>query len=287
MAGHVTTVAVGRVTAGRVAAVAVTLALWGCLASGSATAAHAATAPTSTAISAGFVPDEPGAASTMELGFKIRRPGGSVPPPLIGVDFRLPAGVSLTTSELGLDSCDPNTLASAGSEGCKPDAVMGHGSALMLAPNTVEALSEPVGLTILMGQAQNRHTTLLFYADGGAPVIAQVVFVGQLVEASGPFGADLATTIPLTAGLPGEPDVTVVEMHSSIGSKGVTYYKRVHGVRVAYHPKGLIVPRHCPPGGFPFAASFRFADGTSESASTTAPCPTRGAHAHRPQRRSK
>jgi hypothetical protein len=261
---------------------AVALVACGCLAPDSTGASPTVASPSSSVtMTAGFVPNKLEAASTMELGFRIRRPAGAVPPPLTGIEFRLPAGVSLTTSGLGLNICDRTTLASAGSEGCEPDVVMGYGNALILVPDAAEALLEPVGLTVLMGPPENRHTTLLFYANGSSPAIAQTVFSGQMLEASGPFGADLDTTIPLMSGLPGEPDTTVVRMHAGIGSKGVTYYKSVHGARVPYTPKGLIVPSHCPTGGFPFGVMLRFADGSTESASTTTPCPTRGGHTRR------
>jgi hypothetical protein len=216
----------------------------------------------------------------MDLGFHLYRPGGALPPPLTGVDFLLPPGVSLTTSELGLDICDQATIENAGAEGCLPDAVMGYGNALMIAPTAVEGILEPAGVTILEAPAVNRHTTLLFDVGGSSPVIAQVVISGQMLDASEPFGANLSTIFPVTPGLPGEKDVSVVSMHAGIGSKGVTYYKDVHGVRVPYTPHGVVVPFHCPAGGFRFEARFRFADGSTEAASTVSPCPPRTGHLH-------
>lgn len=257
------------------------------LVAGLAGAPQAVAAPSSTTLTAGFSPARLGAASTIELGFQIHRPGEQVPPPLLGVNFSLPAGVSLTSSELGLNSCTRTTLVSAGSEGCQPDSVMGYGSALLIAPDAAENLVEPVHITVLMAPAEDHHTSLLFYANGGSPIIAQTMFSGQLVEASRPFGATLDATIPLTSGLPGEPDTSVVRMHASIGSLGVTYYKRVRGTEVAYTPKGVVVPLSCPAGGFPFSATFKFADGSDESAATTAPCPSHGHHTHSRRRRLK
>ncbi len=261
------------------AAAAAALVACGCLVPDANASSPPVTSPSSVTATAGFAPNKLGAASTLELGFQVRRPAGQIPPPLIGVEFHLAAGVSLTSSELGQESCSPATLASAGSKGCKPDAVMGYGNALILAPDAAEVVREPVGLTVLLGPAKNRHTTLLFYASGDSPTIAQVLFPGELLEESQPFGADLDTTIPLTLGLPGEPETTVVRMYAGIGPKGVTYYKSVHGARVAYTPKGVIVPLHCPAGGFPFGVTLRFADGSTESASTTAPCPARSGQA--------
>lgn len=150
---------------------------------------------------------------------------------------------------------------------------MGLGSATVGVPIGPGTVQEQVKLTVLMAPAVNGHTAMSFYAVGGTPVIAQLVFPGLLLPDSGPFGASLDTTIPLIPGLPGAQGVAMIAMQVSIGSKGLTYYRRVHGKSVAYVPKGFAVPLHCPAGGFPFGASFTFANGTTESASSTAPCP--------------
>jgi hypothetical protein len=266
---------------------AVVLVLGGCLTSGPAGAAPATTSRSSTSISAAFVPDKLGAPATVELGFRLGQSGDGLPRPLVGVDFLMPAGVDLSTSELGLATCDRRTLVSAGAEGCQPEAVMGYGKAVILTPDAVEALVEPVGLTVVMAPPVDRQTTLLFYASGDSPVIAQMEFSGELGESSGVYGPEIGTTIPLIAGLPGEPDARVVRMHSSIGSKRLTYYKRVHGAKVAYTPKGMLVPHDCPVGGFPFAANFEYADGSRETVSTKVPCPSRSRRGHHRGGRSK
>ena len=268
-------------------AAAIALVACGGLAPGSSAASSPATSSSSLTVTGGFVPTRLGAASTMELGFRIHRSAGETPQPVVGVEFELPAGVSLTTSELGLEVCDPAVLESAGPKGCKPNAVMGYGSALILAPDTAEAVLEPVKLTVFIGPPQDRHTTLLFYESGSSPVITQQLFSGQMLEDAGPFGADLNTTLPLTSGLPGESDTTVVQMQAGIGPKGVTYYKSVNGVRTAYTPKGLAVPSRCPAGGFPFGVTLRFANGSTESASTRSPCPSSSGSARHPRRRSR
>jgi hypothetical protein len=260
--------------------VAVTLAAC-CVVPGLAAGSPPIASASGATLTAGFSPNRLGAAAAMELGFQLHRSTAGKTPILTDVEFHLPIGVSLTTSELGLASCDSSTLRSSGVGGCQSDAVMGYGSALILAPDGAEALREPARVTVLMGSPTNRHTTLLFYASGDSPVIAQLLFSAQMVEGLGVFGADLDAAIPLTAGLPGEPDTTVLEMNATLGSSSVSYYESVHGRLVAYKPKGVAVPSHCPAGGFPFGAKFTFADGSTESASITTPCPARGAHAPR------
>jgi hypothetical protein len=75
--------------------------------------------------------------------------------------------------------------------------------------------------------------------------------------------------------VPGGPDVSIVSVQSTIGPSHLTYYKHVHGRLVAFHPRGVSVPERCPHGGFPFAAEFRFQDGSETTAATTVPCPPR------------
>lgn len=260
---------------GLISVAAVVLAICGC-AQPALTAAATNPPPSSSVFTAGFSPNRLGAYSTMELWFHLYRPDGAVPPPLVGVEFLLPPGVSLTTSSLGLDTCDETTVANVGAGGCLPDAVMGYGSAQMIAPTEAEGIVEPASVTILQAPPVDRHTTMLFDVSGVSPVIAQVAVVGQMLDAPAPFEGNLSTSFPITPGLPGEKDVSVVSMRAGIGSKGVTYYRYLHGVRVPYTPHGIVVPSHCPTGGFRFGATFHFMDGTSESASATSPCPIGG-----------
>jgi hypothetical protein len=49
----------------------------------------------------------------------------------------------------------------------------------------------------------------------------------------------------------------------------------VHGERKLVHVKGLIVPKTCPKGGFPFKVMITFLDGSSTTDTYTAPCPHR------------
>ncbi|HYM54184.1 MAG TPA: hypothetical protein VES97_02395, partial [Solirubrobacteraceae bacterium] len=126
-----------------------------------------------------------------------------------------------------------------------------------------------------MAPVQNGRLGLLFYADGEGPVYAQLIFPALILEAPAPFGGRLETQIPVIPSLPEAPNAAVVQMRSTIGPKNITYYQRSHGRTIAYHPNGLLLPSSCPRGGFPFAASFAFLDGTHASARTSVPCPAR------------
>lgn len=114
---------------------------------------------------------------------------------------------------------------------------------------------------------------LLFYAEGISPVDARIVFPGALVLAPSPFGGLVHIDVPLIPSLPEAPDVAVVRVQSILGPQHLTYYEHVHGKVVAYNPQGILLPDRCPHGGFPFAATFTFQDGSHASARTVVPCP--------------
>jgi hypothetical protein len=128
---------------------------------------------------------------------------------------------------------------------------------------------------------------VLFYAVGSTPIAAALVFPGEFLSDSGPFGGRLEITIPPTLSTPGAPSVAVTSLQSSIGPEHLTYYKRVHGKKVAYRPAGVEIPRRCPSGGFPFAADFSFQDGTTTRAKATVACPPRVVKHRHSRARSK
>jgi hypothetical protein len=106
-------------------------------------------------------------------------------------------------------------------------------------------------------------------------VYAQLVLAAELIEGTQAIGGRLVTPVPLIASVPNGPPVSIVSVTATIGPNGLTYYKHRHGRTVAFHPKGVSVPAHCPRGGFRFAATFAFADGTSTQAASAVPCPRR------------
>ena len=126
---------------------------------------------------------------------------------------------------------------------------------------------EIAALTVFSGPREGGHTTLLFDAIGKLPIGTQFVFTGVIVP--GPQGDSIETAIPLIPVLPNTPDGAIVEMTASLGTRAQTYYPTVGGRRVRFDPKGATLPGRCPAGGFPFAATFGFGDGTSADAAST------------------
>jgi hypothetical protein len=245
-----------------------------------AASALAAPASEQATLRASFTPDRLGASTTIAFGFHLQTTEGLAPPPLTGIVLHMPAGMNYTLTTLGLATCEPAVLQVKGVDGCSPNSRLGSGNALVEVPFGTGSGHEIPEVQAVSGPpTPSGNQVVLFYANGQAPVSAQLVFAGEILPDAGPFGSQLATNVPLIPSVPGGPDVSVVEVNSTIGPSGLTYYKHVHGRLQPFHPLGIGVPERCPRGGFPFSASFSFMDGSQASASTTVPCPPPVRHA--------
>jgi hypothetical protein len=220
-----------------------------------------------------FSPDELGASTTVGFGFQIANTDGGLPAPLTGLSLHLPAGIDYVSTTLGLSICQPAILLERGLAGCPPNSRLGFGSALVEVPFGTGSGHEIPNIQALMGPSHNGNIVVLFYANGQEPVYAQIVFQGELVSGSDALGGDLNAAIPLIPSVTDGPPVSILNVSSTIGPSHLTYYKHVHGRKVAFHPRGVSVPLSCPPGGFPFSASFSFADGSTAVANSVVPCP--------------
>jgi hypothetical protein len=222
---------------------------------------------------ASFSPNRLGTPTTITFGFQLATAEGTAPPPLTGLDLRMPAGMNYTTTQLGLAICQPAALLARGLSGCSPNSRLGYGDALVEVPFGVGSGHELPEIQALSGPSPNGNLVVLFYANGLFPVFAQLVFLGEILPDSGRFGSQLQTTVPPVTSVPGGPDVSIVSVQTTIGPSHLTYYKHVRGRRVAFRPRGVSIPERCPRGGFPFAAEFTFQDGSTATGATTVPCP--------------
>jgi hypothetical protein len=183
--------------------------------------------------------------------------------------------MNYTSTTLGLAICQPAALLTRGLAGCPANSRLGYGSALVEVPFGTGDGHEIPEIQAVAGPSPKGNLVVLFYADGHVPVYAQLAFSGEVLPDAGRYGSRLAATVPLVGSVPGGPDVSVVDVQTTIGPSHLTYYKHVHGHLVPFRPRGVAVPERCPRGGFPFAADFTFQDASHTSASTTVPCPPR------------
>jgi hypothetical protein len=218
-------------------------------------------------------PERLGAGTTIEFSTQISASGKLVPSPLRKLDFRYPARIGLLTSGLGRASCTATALEELGKRGCPANALVGLGSALLAIQVGREVVHEVGVISIWMGPVFNDEFQLLFYASAVRPVSEQLVFGGLLEEADPPFGGSLDTQIPAIPWNPEAPPASIVRFTARIGPHNITYYRRVGAREIPYRPEGLRLPHFCPRGGFPFAGTFTFMDGTTTTTQTSVPCP--------------
>lgn len=223
---------------------------------------------------AGFIPYKLGASSSINFAFRIQSPPHTVPQPLIGIGLELPHGLGGATSNLGLADCNANTFYDKGIGGCPPNSLVGRAIATATVPIGPALISEQVHIWLTATEPQHSGLELLYDAEGLSPVFSMLVFRGEILEADPPYGEEISTFIPPIETLPEAPYASVVSMHATIGPAGLTYYKRLHGRRVAYKPQGIELPKRCPREGFKFAGTFTFLDQATKVVHLTIHCPS-------------
>jgi hypothetical protein len=221
-----------------------------------------AQAETSATIAPSLDPSRLGAEGA--LVFDIHFTGGEfgVPAPVRRSVLRLPAGLGIEMPELR--SCAPSRLRSRGVRGCPAQSEIGHGSALAETHVGSQILTENIALSVFLGPLGSIQPKLEILAQGYTPFEERVVLQGTVILADAPFGEELVLSIPPIPTLPLEPDASILSLSLTLGSDGP------HRARDA---NTVLVPSSCPPGGFPFAAEFTYAEGLGSSAMTTVACP--------------
>jgi hypothetical protein len=227
-------------------------------------------------LTAALSPERLGAGTTIEVGFQVGTPAGLEPSPVTDVQLLLPRGLSIATSDLGLETCVPSRLEHEGLAGCPPDSLMGRGSAVTEVPFGSAFVSEPARVTLFSGPLKDGHVQLLFLASGELPVLTDLVFGALVLPARAPFGGLIDTTLPLVPSIRNGPDVALVQLATTIGARGITYYEPSKGGTISFRPRSILLPARCPRGGFRFAARLRFQDDTRASASASVACPRSG-----------
>jgi hypothetical protein len=225
-------------------------------------------------LSVGFRPYHLGSGTSVEFNAQISTTSGGVPSPLSELDMQYPSTLGFAVSGLGLATCSKARLEAGGPAGCPVNSHMGRGTVRVAIPFGPEVIHEEATVSIVRAPEEG-SVALLFFAEGENPVSADIPFTGLLAEAA-LDSEKILVSVPLVQGLPGGPDVAVVQLHATFGPLGLTYYERVRGKLVAYRPRGVLLPNRCKAGGFRFSADFVFLDGTRTTAKTAVPCPSAG-----------
>ena len=191
---------------------------------------------------------------------------GGFPPPLIHVNFYLPAGVVLHPS--GFPTCAPSVLepTGLGPKHCPKGSAAGprgsvegdvaFGSTIVPENATIESFYAPGG-------------GLTFFTFGHEPVLLEILSKAHYVGSSGLYSKKLEAEVPLVETVPGAQDASVksikVKAGSAIKKGGKTLY---YGT----------MPKKCPKRYLPVKTELTFAGlgGLTQQTVTTeykAPCP--------------
>lgn len=233
------------------------LALVLCVAPASAT--QSATTAT---IAPSLSPDRLAAEGALQLTIRYSSNESAVPLPVSSAVLRFPAGLGVEIPHLR--SCSPTHLRTRGPKACPPQSLLGHGHAIAEAQAGSQIVSEGIELTLFVGPFHNLQPTFEILGRGYSPFDERIVLTGTVRPDNPPYGEDLVLSIPPIPTLPLEPDASIASMSLTVGTA-----KPRHPITV----NTVVVPPSCPTGGFPFAAEFTYADGSTSSALASAACP--------------
>jgi hypothetical protein len=249
----------------------ITAALVGCACLLAAVAAWGAQIVTVT--TAEFSPDKLGAPTNVHGSATIRSTTGGLPSPIVETTLMGPAGLKVDVHGVGI--CDPAKLEAAGPSGCPKTSKAGFGGGVGEYEIAHELRTEPFTLNFFRGPDENGHLVVLAYVNAISPVSVQLVLKAQVVNEPKPYGLGFTFKVPIIETLPGASPASVEQIFITLGSPNVAYFEQVNGRRTLVHVKGLIVPRKCPSGGFPYKTRIAFADGTANEIKGTIRCPHR------------
>ncbi|MGH2912800.1 MAG: hypothetical protein ACRDJ3_10055 [Solirubrobacteraceae bacterium] len=197
----------------------------------------------------------------LNLRFSDEESEEGVPSPVRHTLLRFPVGLNVEIPLLR--SCNAARLRAHGPSACPPQSHIGGGHALAEVHAGSQTITEHITLWVFLGPLDNLSPTFLILGRGYTPFAERVVLSGSVISDTLPFGEDLALSIPAIHTLPLEPDASIVSMSLLVGSTSPH----------ASHAATVVVPHRCPAGGFPFAATFTYADGFTGQAFATAHCP--------------
>jgi len=217
-----------------------------------------------------FTPDKLGAPTNLSASAVFATDGG-VPTPVGHVLAYGPAGLGVDVS--GAGTCQKAMLEQNGPSGCPADSRIGFGGGRGLVEIAKEFIKEPYTLDFFLAPKENGHLAFLIYAQGTSPVSLELVILAKEVHGPKPYGLGVEFEVPPIPTLPGAAYASIETNYLTIGSQKVAYYHTVHGKQKLVHVKGLIVPKTCPKGGFPFKVTISYLDGSSSTDTYTAPCP--------------
>lgn len=221
-------------------------------------AATASAAATSVGVQPSLQPYRLGAHARASVSLRFFGGAEHVPAPLSGAVLRFPPGLRIDLS--GIGSCAYARLHSRGAAGCPASSLLGRGAATLEVHAGSQTVPEHATISVFRGANRGAHPTFEILGHGSTPLDETTISTAVLLADSPPYGSKLVVTVPPIPTLTFEPNASFNALSLTIG-----------GTPHARNP--IVIPRHCPSGGFAFATSFSFADGSSAVESGRVPCP--------------
>jgi hypothetical protein len=226
-------------------------------------AAPAAAQTVAASIRPSFLPDKLASETAFTFSFGLHSAEGEVPPPLSSMVVQLPAGLALDLGRAAV--CPPSRLRHGGPAACPARSLIGRGHAVLEVHAGSQAIGEEALLWALRTPNRGGHSSFALFGQGRTPLVQQTTSIAVVSPDDAPYGSKLTVSIPPIPTVMYEPDASIISLSLTLGA--------AHGRSRAHAFAAVTVPRRCPAGGFPLAADFAFADGTSTSATARIPCP--------------
>ena len=220
---------------------------------------------------AGFSPDALGMPTNAFGSATITSTTGPVPSPIRHVNVYGPAGVTLDLEGTGV--CNREALEQKGPSACPANSRAGFGGGQGVYELAGEIVEEKYAIDFFLSDNRPGHVAMLVYLTGHKPVSVEVTFTAVVVNGPKPYGLGFSVEVPQIKVLPEASNASAKTAFLTLGAKNVAYYKTVHGKRELQHVKGIVLPKHCPKGGWPVASQFTFEDGDMQLAKRTIRCP--------------
>jgi hypothetical protein len=220
---------------------------------------------------ASFSPDKLGVPTNVSATAEFHSTTTGVPSPASKVIVYLPAGLEIDVR--GTGTCVAAKLEASGPSACPADSRIGFGGGMGLLELAKEVIREPYTLDLFLGPKENGHLVVLAYVNASSPASFQLVVVAKEIHAPKPYGLGFNIAIPPIPTLPEASNASIETAFLTVGDKNVAYYKKVHGKNKLVHVRGIVVPKTCPSGGFPYKALVSFEDGTSLTNTGAIACP--------------
>jgi hypothetical protein len=218
-----------------------------------------------------FTPDKLGAATNLSITAAFASSVDVPPAPVTRLTLYAPAGLQIQAQ--GAGTCTQAVLERRGPTGCPSDSRVGFGGGVGVLAFPGELVHEPFTLDFFFASPEYGRLRLLAYASGISPIGVSLVVVAKEVPAPKPYGLGFSIQVPQVSTIPGVAYASVERAFATLGAANVAYFKTVHGHHELVHPKGLVVPKACPVGGFPTRGTVEFADGATFTVNPIIPCP--------------